>query len=47
MVKFKCFFCTISPCTLERDLGVAGDCIGQPIQSIFDSFCPREQNRVS
>lgn len=40
------FFCIFSPCTLGRDLGVAGDCTGQPVQSAFDNCCPHERSRA-
>lgn len=46
-LQFIYFFCIVSPCTLERDLGVVGDCIDQLAQSISGSCCPHGQSRVA
>ena len=46
-IQFKYFFYTISPYTLETDLGVVGDCIVQQIESISCNCCPRAQSRAA
>lgn len=45
--NFKYFFCTVSPCILEKGLGVASDCIGQPVRLVSDNYFPRGQSRVA
>ena len=46
-IQFKYFFCTISPYTLETDLGVVGDCIVQQIESISCNCCPHNRSRAA